>query len=265
MSPETYNQTNTGTTLTLTDEYYPEFKSVSFSQDAEGIIPHVLKTLKAQRNEYKGLCKQYKETDARQSELYNLRQLSCKVVMNTFYGLLGQKFGKLFIPEIAIAITQYARNAIKCARDVVSDLYSLETVYIDTDSTFIKTNTDLTASTMNTINTTIQKHMNCDTLVMENEGTYDKFIAPYGVKKCYYYIAKQSFDTPSIDTYNLTFNNILDNATNFIQTFNTAHPGLSIGATSFSWKLLSAQFIIYLKLFMVVSLACTKHSQFTYL
>ncbi len=45
----------------------------------------------------------------------NAQQLSVKVFMNTFYGLVGQQHSSFFMAEVASSVTLYGRKNVKFA------------------------------------------------------------------------------------------------------------------------------------------------------
>ncbi len=99
----------------------------------KGLIPDLLEQLMKKRDEVK---KQMK-TDKANYEYLDGLQAAIKVLMNTFYGVLGTSFYRFTNREISSAITAFARNTIT---SIIDDLEKTgnKVIYGDTDSIFIE-------------------------------------------------------------------------------------------------------------------------------
>jgi len=128
-----------------------------------GIVPkileHILEERMRTRRQMEGTQtppEQYRALDARQKAL--------KVLLNSFYGYYGHAMARLYVPEMAAAITSYGRENILNTRRIVEEeiarvwadgdvdvdvdvsldeasggrKFELKVVYGDTDSVFVK-------------------------------------------------------------------------------------------------------------------------------
>lgn len=124
---------------------------------------------------------------------YNGKQLAVKVIMNTFYGLLGDANFPLYEVLIASTITSMGRECLLTAKEVASSL-GFEIIYGDTDSIFIaphvegedklKKTAEIAENTIVIINNKIKELTGTDHIKME----FDKLLWPLVMlgKKCYY-------------------------------------------------------------------------------
>ena len=145
----------------------------------KGIIPDLLEQLMKNRDEVK---KQMKEDKSNHDYLDGL-QAAIKVLMNTFYGVLGTSFYRFTNREISSAITAYARNTIT---SIIADLDKSgnKVIYGDTDSIFIesgKKTLDEAIEYGNRLSSDISRKEN---LVLEFEKIMDPLFS-HGAKKRY--------------------------------------------------------------------------------
>ena len=89
-----------------------------------GILPEILERFFAERAEAK------RRGDERSSYAY-------KIVMNSFYGVLGTEGCRFAAPELAGAITSFGQHVLFWARDLIT-AEGLEVLYGDTDSLFVR-------------------------------------------------------------------------------------------------------------------------------
>lgn len=142
MSPETIASEGTKTA-----------NGVNYRTDKEGIIPKVIRKFYDNRVEIKNqmLAKkqEYEQAPSRklENEIANLdnRQMGIKILMNSLYGALANKWFRYFDHRIAEGVTKSGQRAIKCAEAVVNHemnklLQTIDEDYviaIDTDSVYI--------------------------------------------------------------------------------------------------------------------------------
>jgi DNA polymerase elongation subunit (family B) len=142
MSPETIASEGTKTA-----------NGVNYRTDKEGIIPKVIRKFYDNRVEIKNqmLAKkqEYEQAPSRklENEIANLdnRQMGIKILMNSLYGALANKWFRYFDHRIAEGVTKSGQRAIKCAEAVVNHEMNklLQTtdedyvIAIDTDSVYI--------------------------------------------------------------------------------------------------------------------------------
>jgi DNA polymerase elongation subunit (family B) len=126
---------------------------VRFSHDREGVIPTVIKQYYAERkiikNQMLKLQQQYQDSPTnglayKISSLDN-QQMAIKILMNSLYGALGNRWFRYFDQRVAESITLAGQLAIKWAERAVNNEMQkiLETeedyvVAIDTDSVYIR-------------------------------------------------------------------------------------------------------------------------------
>ncbi|MAG27018.1 hypothetical protein CMI47_15880 [Candidatus Pacearchaeota archaeon] len=110
-----------------------------YSQEHKlGLLPYVLKKLFLKRVEITdGLTSRKYVGDERVA--MQKRQWAYKIILNSAYGAMGFSQFRLYKPEVADAITYFARQALKFAVLKFKD-YGHKTLYGDTDSIFIKSN-----------------------------------------------------------------------------------------------------------------------------
>lgn len=111
------------------------FKDVSFNQEKKGFIPKILEHLFNTRIKIQEERDKYEYGSPEYTHL-EFKQYALKVLMNSFYGVLGHHGFRLYKPEIAAAITFVGRNAILWTEEVAAK-NGYETLYGDTDSVFI--------------------------------------------------------------------------------------------------------------------------------
>ncbi|HTW77178.1 MAG TPA: DNA polymerase domain-containing protein [Thermoplasmata archaeon] len=101
----------------------------------QGIIPHILAGLLADRDRFRRLGREATTDDLR--AYYDGLQNAVKVLMNSFYGVLASSFYRFTNKEIGSAITSFARSSITTIiKELEADGH--EVVYSDTDSVFVR-------------------------------------------------------------------------------------------------------------------------------
>lgn len=145
MSPETL-------TLEGEGDFARAANGSCYRKDVEGIIPKVIKKFYADRVEAKDKMleakKKYQEAPTKKLEnditIFDNQQMAIKILMNSLYGALANKWFRYFDLRIAEAITTTGQRAILTAEKSVNDemnkLLSTDDDYviaIDTDSVYI--------------------------------------------------------------------------------------------------------------------------------
>jgi DNA polymerase-2 len=97
-----------------------------FRRDLPGIIPGLLTQLAAEREHAKRAGNGVKAN-------------AIKILMNSFYGVLGAAASRLFSPDVANAVTSFGQHLIRHAGDCAA-AKGHEVLYGDTDSLFIHPN-----------------------------------------------------------------------------------------------------------------------------
>lgn len=117
---------------------------VVYNTTINGFLPSILRKWFDERVEFKNLKKQYeKQGDDAKAEYYDRMQLVTKILLNSFYGVLGTPGFRFFDPDNAVAITSTGQQLIKFTADIGNQYYKKELgvdkdycIYTDTDSTF---------------------------------------------------------------------------------------------------------------------------------
>lgn len=127
-----------------------------------GIYPRILISLKVGRTQIRTALKPYsqraeelaaipieKRDEAYREELknvgfwvmfYDTRQKTVKVLMNTFYGVVGFPADPLYMVELAAGVTAYGRFYIKSVHKFLTEKYGCKIYYGDTDSLYFNIN-----------------------------------------------------------------------------------------------------------------------------
>ena len=109
------------------------------SRVKEGIVPKILKYLLETRAKIK---KEMKRTKNHERKMYlYAKQYAFKTIANAFYGHLGYVRARLYVLDIANAITSTGRNLIKRTKEIVESKTPYRVIYADTDSVMVKLNT----------------------------------------------------------------------------------------------------------------------------
>lgn len=126
------------------NQYSIAANGVIYDTKIKGFLPSILDKWFNERVEYKNLRKKYeKEGDDDKAEYYDRMQLVTKILLNSFYGVLGNPGFRFFDPDNATAITSTGQQLIKFTADIGNQYYTKELqekkdycIYTDTDSTF---------------------------------------------------------------------------------------------------------------------------------
>lgn len=103
----------------------------------KGVIPHILGELIRQRSEVKKLASMEKSPERRR--ILDAKQQALKIMANAFYGYLGYERARIYIIDVAGAVTSFGRRMIKATRKHLKKQYGYRVIYGDTDSLMIKT------------------------------------------------------------------------------------------------------------------------------
>ena len=126
------------------NKYSIAANGVVYDTQIKGFLPSILDKWFNERVEYKNLRKKYeKEGDDAKAEYFDRMQLVTKILLNSFYGVLGNPSFRFFDPDNAVAITSTGQQLIKFTADIGNKFYTRELgknedycIYTDTDSTF---------------------------------------------------------------------------------------------------------------------------------
>lgn len=117
---------------------------VMYDLKTVGIIPSILNDWFNERLEYKALMKKFgKENNKEKYNYYYMRQYIQKVILNSLYGVLGQKGFRFYDMDNAEAVTLTGQDLIKFTEKTINFFFGQElkdvkdyVIYIDTDSCF---------------------------------------------------------------------------------------------------------------------------------
>jgi DNA polymerase elongation subunit (family B) len=110
---------------------FVRFSSIYKEKHSSPIFPTILDDLFKMRQEAKA---KFKET---RDQKYDMKQKATKILMNSFYGVLGHPGFRLYRRDIAEAITWFGRETIQHTKVELEKL-NYEVVAGDTDSVFFK-------------------------------------------------------------------------------------------------------------------------------
>ncbi|MEM7818992.1 MAG: DNA polymerase domain-containing protein [Candidatus Aenigmatarchaeota archaeon] len=102
----------------------------------EGIIPKILKFLIEERDRVKKEMEKVRNENER--KVLDSKQYALKIMANAFYGYTGYVRARLYVLEIANAITSCGRFLIEKTKKIVETKKGYEVVYGDTDSIMVK-------------------------------------------------------------------------------------------------------------------------------
>ncbi|MFH0889614.1 MAG: DNA-directed DNA polymerase [Candidatus Aenigmatarchaeota archaeon] len=102
----------------------------------EGIIPGILTHLMDERVKTKKIMRG--EADEEKLRILDAKQLALKLLSNAFYGYTGYTKARLYVLDIANAITSSGRYLIQTVEKTVEQDFGYPAVYGDTDSIMIK-------------------------------------------------------------------------------------------------------------------------------
>jgi DNA polymerase II len=147
-----------------------------FRRDVPGIIPELLAVLAAEREQAKRRGNAVKAN-------------AIKILMNSFYGVLGAGASRLFSPEVANAVTHFGQQLIRWAAEC-AERKGHEVLYGDTDSLFVYPNEPdgarawelgerLRAEIGAAVAERVQREFECEShLELEFEKLYRRFFLP---------------------------------------------------------------------------------------
>jgi len=102
-----------------------------------GIISKTVRDLEKEREYYKKLMKEaYQKNDVEKGMVYHYKQYSIKVLSNAIYGYIGFPKSRLYLKDVANAITTMGRKLIKWTHKVLENI-GYKIIYGDTDSVYV--------------------------------------------------------------------------------------------------------------------------------
>jgi len=104
--------------------------------DAEGILPRVIRRLVQSRRQVKEQMKTEKDSARRAQQ--EIRQKALKLTANSMYGCLGFSNSRFYAKPLAALITARGRAALQNTVDMITNKLKFEVIYGDTDSVFTR-------------------------------------------------------------------------------------------------------------------------------
>jgi len=102
----------------------------------EGTIPRVLKDLLDMRNKVK---KEMRSAKGDRRAALDATQYGIKILANSFYGYTGFAMARLYVLDIASAITGIGRENLQTTKEMIEKKFGYIVIYADTDSVFLET------------------------------------------------------------------------------------------------------------------------------
>lgn len=129
------------------NENEKKYRKITFvkSNIRKGLLPMLLENLVNERKIVKS--KLEVEKDPVMIKLLDATQNAIKASANSVYGILGSKFGKMGLLDIAQTITFQGRQLITTCAEYLRDKYDAKIVYGDTDSIMVDFNVKETKET----------------------------------------------------------------------------------------------------------------------
>jgi len=115
------------------DIFIPD-SQVSFSK-RKGLIPHILETLEEDRNNFKRL-RNASPQGSEEYKKYDLLQNSVKIVLLSFYGVMGSPGSRYYLIDVAESVTKTGQWLIKESKKIIEE-EGYKVLYMDTDSMMI--------------------------------------------------------------------------------------------------------------------------------
>jgi len=127
------------------DNSIPGFLDAEFSRDRH-ILPDIVTQLWQDRDE----AKKHKN---------NPLSLAIKIIMNSFYGVLGSSGCRFFNPQLASSITKRGHQIIQTTKIIIEE-QGYPVIYGDTDSVFVLLGKGHSEKACQAIGVTLQDHLN---------------------------------------------------------------------------------------------------------
>lgn len=102
-----------------------------------GVMPKVLATLLETRKKIKKMMKEEKDEEIKRT--LDAKQLAIKIMANSFYGYAGFPMSRLYLLDVANAITGFGRENLEKTKRLIEENFPYKVIYGDTDSIFLGT------------------------------------------------------------------------------------------------------------------------------
>lgn len=129
----------------IENKYSLATNGVFYRTDIKGLIPSILETWFAERKENSKLAEEHGNAGNKDLyRYYDSKQYTLKILLNTFYGVLGLSAFRFYDIENADAVTSSGRSLIKFSKKIANYYYQSQlnnqneyVIYVDTDSLFV--------------------------------------------------------------------------------------------------------------------------------
>ncbi len=105
-----------------------------------GLLPEVVNEILDARAKAKK--EMYAAKTKEKRKLMDAKQYALKIMANSFYGYTGYFRARLYMVEVAAAITSFGRELIKKSKKLCEEEFDAKVIYGDTDSIFVKVKTN---------------------------------------------------------------------------------------------------------------------------
>jgi DNA polymerase elongation subunit (family B) len=156
-----------------------EVEGVYFKQNENALLPTIVKNFLKLKNKYKKLKKE-NPNDDNISTIYD----GIKAVTNSLYGVVGNKYFRLFDLRVASAVTYLVRDLLAYTK-VKLEQEGISVIYIDTDSVVYNKQDNITDKLNKYIQNWAKEkyHKSSIDLKFEYEGYFESVLF---LKKCHY-------------------------------------------------------------------------------
>jgi DNA polymerase, archaea type len=179
LDPSNLTTKDSGTEINITSRVDGRpIATYYFKQNTDALLPRVIKRLLKLKNELKVL--------ASSGELeHKIKYDAIKSIVNSAYGVMGNRFFRLYSKEVAESTTFLVRNLLQFIMSELKEL-NYRVLYVDTDSVFIQDNgVDSSELLNNLIQKWATNNFHKDSSVeFAYEGVFEKILL---LAKCHYY------------------------------------------------------------------------------
>jgi len=170
-----------------------EIDGVYYRQDEHGLLPAAVKKILTLKNNLK--------IEVKKDPSLQFQYDAIKGVVNSAFGVMGNKYFRLYDKRIAGSITYLVRELIHYTKDRLKEK-GIDVLYYDTDSVFTSTHEDMTEELNGYIDDWASKYGKKNIpLKYEYEGYFDKIFL---LAKCHYYGYVHGKEKPEIKGVEIT-------------------------------------------------------------
>lgn len=154
-----------------------DIDGIHFDGSVDSIYSGIIKTIIERRMYYKNKLEEYKYGSKEYDNAEGIHN-TYKVLLNSFYGVSAYKNYRLHDVRIAKSITYFGRDMILNVKNYLKEKHNLDTLYIDTDSVFVRFDESLTLDELKSTSLKVLETINSEYL--------PQYIKKFNIKeKCY--------------------------------------------------------------------------------